>query len=155
MLFRSHVNQTLEFVLGKKAEYGKLNRAQLGIWEAMEELNAVVDDSDPDLALPQTVHALQTAEAIRQDGHPDWMILTGLIHDMGKMLCLFGEPQWAVVGDTFPVGCAFSDKIVYHEFFADNPDSKNPAYATPNGIYEAHCGLDNVHLSWEIGRAHV
>ena len=40
------------------------------------------------------------------------------MHDMGKVLCLFGEPQWAVVGDTFPVGCAHSDKIVYPEFSA-------------------------------------
>ena len=44
------------------------------------------------------------------------------MHDMGKVLCLFGEPQWAVVGDTFPVGCAYSDKIVYPEFFKNNPD---------------------------------
>ena len=32
------------------------------------------------------------------------MIATGLIHDLGKVLCKYGEPQWAVVGDTFPVG---------------------------------------------------
>ena len=114
----------------------------------MESLNQLVDDSDPDLALPQIVHALQTAEAIRQDGHPRWFILTGLIHDLGKVLCLFNEPQWAVVGDTNPVGCAFSEKIVYSELFAENPDSKNPKLNTPNGIYEAGCGLDNVHLSW-------
>ena len=60
--------------------------------------------------------------AIRQDGHPDWFVLTGLLHDLGKVLCLYGEPQWAVVGDTYPVGCQFSDKIVYSEFFAENPD---------------------------------
>jgi inositol oxygenase len=42
--------------------------------------------------------SLQTAETIREDGHPDWFVLTGFIHDMGKVLCLFGEPQWAVVG---------------------------------------------------------
>ena len=56
--------------------------------------------------------------------------------------------QWAVVGDTNPVGCAFSDKIVYSEFFANNPDSQNPQRTTKYGIYEPHCGLDNVHLSW-------
>ena len=39
-----------------------------------------------------------------------------------KCFVLFGEPQWAVVGDTFPVGCAHSEKIVYPEFFAYNPD---------------------------------
>ena len=78
----------------------------MGIWEAMEFLNTLVDDSDPDTDLSQIEHLMQTAEAIRADGHPRWFILTGLIHDLGKILCLWGEPQWAVVGDTFPVGCA-------------------------------------------------
>ena len=94
----------------------------MGIWEAMEFLNTLVDDSDPDTELSQIEHLMQTAEAIRADGHPRWFILTGLIHDLGKILCLFGEPQWAVVGDTFPVGCRFSERIVFPEFFQDNPD---------------------------------
>jgi inositol oxygenase len=64
------------------------------------------------------------------------------------VLCLYGEPQWAVVGDTFPVGCAYSEKIVFPEYFAANPDSKVPEYQTQYGIYEPNCGLDKVHLSW-------
>lgn len=44
------------------------------------------------------------ADAIRRDGQPRWLILTGLIHDLGKILCLFGEPQWAVVGDVDSAG---------------------------------------------------
>src|SRR5262245_39969906 len=84
----NHANQTLDFVLAKKAEYGKLDKAEMGVWEAMDFLNSLVDDSDPDLALPQIVHALQTAEAIRQDGHPRWFVLAGFIHDLGKTLCL-------------------------------------------------------------------
>lgn len=144
----NHRYQTLDFVLAKKAEYGPLRKRKMGIWEAMEFLNTLVDDSDPDIDLSQIEHLLQVAEAIRRDGHPRWFILTGLIHDLGKILCLFGEPQWAVVGDTFPVGCAFSDKIVFPQFFAENPDSQVPEYQTPCGIYEAHCGLDRVHLSW-------
>ncbi len=63
-------------------------------------------------------------------------------------MCLWGEPQWAVVGDTFPVGCAYSDRIVFPEFFALNPDSRNPEYQTADGIYEPGGGLDSVHLSW-------
>ena len=78
----------------------------MGIWEAMEFLNTLVDDSDPDTDLNQIEHLVQVAEAMRRDGKPRWFILTGLIHDLGKILCLFDEPQWAVVGDTFPVGCA-------------------------------------------------
>src|SRR5438874_2830800 len=144
----NHRHQTYDFVQAKKKEFLSLSRHKMGIWEAMEFLNTLVDDSDPDTDLSQLEHLLQTAEQIRRDGHPRWFILTGLIHDLGKLLCLYGEPQWAVVGDTFPVGCAYSDKIVFPEFFAGNPDSKNPDYRTRLGIYEQNCGLDNVDLSW-------
>jgi inositol oxygenase len=144
----NHANQTLAFVLDKKRQYMAKSQRMMGIWEAMEFLNTLVDDSDPDTDLSQIEHLMQCSEAIRADGHPRWMILTGLIHDLGKILCLFGEPQWAVVGDTFPVGCRYSDKIVFPEFFAANPDSQVPEYQTPTGIYAEHCGLDHVHLSW-------
>jgi inositol oxygenase len=120
----------------------------MSIWEATEFLNTLVDESDPDTDLTQIEHLLQTSEAIRKDGHPRWMVLTGFIHDLGKVLCLYGEPQWAVVGDTFPVGCAYSDKIVFPEYFAQNPDMGVAEYQTQYGIYEPNCGLNNVHMSW-------
>jgi inositol oxygenase len=144
----NHTMQTREFARAKRAEYEGLTHGEMGIWEAMEFLNTLVDDSDPDTDLSQIEHNLQTAEAIRRDGHPRWMQLTGLIHDLGKVLCLWKEPQWAVVGDTFPVGCAWSDKIVFSEFFAANPDSQVPEYQTKHGVYEPNCGLDQVNLSW-------
>jgi inositol oxygenase len=144
----NHANQTFDFVLGKKAEYLPLARRRMTVWEALEFLNTLVDDSDPDTDLTQIDHALQTAEAIRRANQPRWFIVAGLIHDLGKVLCLFGEPQWAVVGDTFPVGCAFSEKIVYPEFFDANPDSRDPRYRTPHGIYSPGCGLHEVHMSW-------
>ncbi|MEW6125789.1 MAG: inositol oxygenase family protein [Acidobacteriota bacterium] len=144
----NHANQTVEFVLHKKAAYRTKTKIEMGVWQAIEQLSTLVDDSDPDTDVPQIEHNLQTAEAIRRDGHPRWFILTGLIHDLGKILSFFGEPQWAVVGDTFPVGCAYSQKIVYPELFAANPDSQNPLYQTRTGIYAEGCGLDNVHFSW-------
>jgi len=63
----------------------------MGVWEAMEMLNTLVDESDPDVSwyafslaryllkvilqtsVSQIEHLLQTAEAIRRDGKPDWM----------------------------------------------------------------------------------
>lgn len=144
----NHENQTYDFVQQKRADFLRLNRKEMGIWEAMEFLNQLVDDSDPDTDLSQLDHLLQTAEQIRQDGHPRWFILTGLIHDLGKILCLFGEPQWAVVGDTFPVGCAYSDKIVFPEFFDNNPDINNAKLQTRLGVYEEGKGLDSVCMSW-------
>jgi len=145
---KNHANQTVDFVLQKKAQYCGLTRCKKSIWEMADFLNTLVDDSDPDTDLSQIEHNLQTSEAIRKDGQPRWFILAGFLHDLGKVLCLYGEPQWAVVGDTFPVGCAYSEEIVFPEFFAANPDSQIPRYQTKNGMYEANCGLDNVHLSF-------
>ena len=144
----NHRYQTLAFARSKKAEYGQRKLGVMGVWEACELLNTLVDDSDPDTSLSQIEHLLQTAEAIRLDGHPPWLQLTGLIHDLGKILCLHGEPQWAVVGDTFPLGCRFSGRIVYPEYFAENPDMAEPSFQTELGIYQRHCGLDQVTLSF-------
>jgi inositol oxygenase len=145
---QNHAHQMLDFVLAKKREFLALQRGQMSIWSALDYLNTLVDDSDPDTDLTQIEHLLQTSEAIRKDGHPRWFVLAGLVHDLGKVLCLYGEPQWAVVGDTFPVGCAYSNQIVFPEFFAANPDSRVPDYQTLHGIYEPNCGLDRVHMSW-------
>ncbi|HEU0122264.1 MAG TPA: inositol oxygenase family protein [Bryobacteraceae bacterium] len=145
---QNHALQTLEFARGKRAQYETLQKDEMGIWEAMERLNSLVDDSDPDTDLSQIEHNLQTAEAIRADGHPRWFVLTGFIHDLGKVLTMWGEPQWAVVGDTFPVGCRWSNKIVYPEFFSENPDTQNPELMSRYGVYGEQCGLENVTLSW-------
>ena len=144
----NHQYQSFEFVSKKEDRFLKFNERKMSIWDAVEFLNTLVDDSDPDIELDQLQHLLQTSEAIRSDGHPDWFILTGFLHDVGKVLCLFGEPQWAVVGDTFPVGCSFSKSIVHSEYFSLNPDSSNPNYNSKYGIYKENCGLDNVKMSW-------
>ena len=144
----NHANQTLAFVKSKKAEFLTLNRKTMGAWEAMEFLNQLVDDSDPDGDFTQIEHLLLCAEAARRDGRPDWFVVTTLIHDLGKILCLFGEPQWAVVGDTFPVGCQFSEKCVFPQYFRANPDFNDPVYRSECGIYSPNAGLENVDLSW-------
>jgi inositol oxygenase len=144
----NHEKQTVDYVLGKEKQYFGLTRGNKTVWEAAEYLNTLVDDSDPDTDLTQIEHLLQTSEAIRRDGQPRWMVLVGFIHDLGKCLCLYGEPQWGVVGDTFPVGCAWSDRVVFPEYFRSNPDAHVPEYQTKYGIYEPNCGLENVHMSF-------
>ncbi|KAI3472622.1 hypothetical protein Pfo_031233 [Paulownia fortunei] len=148
----SHINQTYDFEKRMREMYSSLYRVEMSIWECCELLNEVVDDSDPDLDEPQIQHLLQTAEGIRKDyPNEDWLHLTALIHDLGKVLILpsfGGLPQWAVVGDTFPLGCAFDQSIVHYDHFKGNPDYNNPAYNTKFGIYSEGCGLDNVLMSW-------
>lgn len=143
---KNHQNQTLDYVLYKKEHYKQPILGDINIWELIEKLDNIVDESDPDTSLPQSQHALQTAEAIEKK-YPDkeWLQVTGLIHDLGKVLLLKNEPQWSVVGDTFPVGCDFSSDIIYHELFSDNPDNLKFGKL---GIYQENCGLCNVHFSW-------
>jgi len=146
----NHRFQALDYVLNMKEKI-KFQHLKMTIWEAFEVLDTIVDDSDPDTNLPQIYHGLQTAEASRKE-FPDleWLHLACLIHDLGKVLCLpcFGLEQWAIVGDTFPVGCRFSDKNIFPEFFVDNPDALHPVYSTELGIYQKNCGIMNLHMSF-------
>lgn len=147
--YREHNAKLTYAVSGElAARFASLDRARLGAWDAIEALDDLVDESDPDTELPQSAHAFQAAEAARADGAPDWLVLTALVHDLGKLLCVFGEPQWAVVGDTFPVGCAFDDRTVFAEHFADNPDARDPVLSTRLGVYEEGCGLARVRMAW-------
>lgn len=146
--YHNHTKQTLAFVLAKERQYCRKTRSLMSMWDVALKMQNFIDASDPDLHLPQIYHALQVGQAMRKDNLPREWIVAGFIHDFGKVLFLFGEPQWAVVGDTFPVGCAFSKNIVFHSYFEDNPDFFDPRLNTYYGIYKPHCGLDNVHLSW-------
>jgi inositol oxygenase len=145
-----HTKQTVAYNLQVRNSFYSKNRAEMTIWGAIEKLSTLIDASDPDTSLSQIEHLLQAAEAIRRDGKPRWMQLTGLIHDLGKLLYFFdAKGQWDVVGDTFPIGCAFDDCIIYgSESFLDNPDYGHEIYGTKYGIYNPGCGLDNIMLSW-------
>jgi len=151
----NHTNQHYDFAVQQREKYSKCDSGlELGIWEAAEKLNSLVDDSDPDISLPQIEHLLQTAEALRR-AHPgeeyDWLHLTGLIHDLGKLLAhqeLFNQPQWAVVGDTYPLGCPFDKRITFHKYFVHNPDSARPEFSTGTGIYAPGFGFSNIIMSW-------
>ncbi|MFK7924481.1 MAG: inositol oxygenase family protein [Bacteroidia bacterium] len=147
--------QTYDYVQRMKQKYLTFDKPMM-MWDAMEKLNALIDVSDPDLDLPNVQHLAQSAEAIRADGRPDWMQLVGLIHDLGKVMYLFGSDedgtsqaeQWGLVGDVFVVGAALPNVCVYPEFNALNPDMDDPRYNTEKGVYEAGCGIDNLHLAW-------
>lgn len=152
----ARTHQTYEFVQERIKEYKVRPKVKIPIWDALNMLNNFVDKSDPDIETPNLYHLLQTAEGMRQDGLPEWMQVTGLIHDLGKLMYKWGsddtgtsiDQQWAIVGDTFVVGCPIPDSIVFSEFNALNPDSANPKFSSPCGIYDKNCGLSNVHCSW-------
>lgn len=147
--------QTLQYVKNMHIK-NNLFTHKISIYDAFKLLDDFIDVSDPDINLPNLHHLLQTAEAIRKDGYPDWLQLVGLIHDLGKLLYIKGcdedgttvKEQWGIVGDTFVVGCKLPENIVYPEFNKLNPDMLDKKYNTDYGIYEPHCGLDNCYVAY-------
>ena len=152
---KARQNQTMDFALKMKQKFTKF-QDKMNIWDILDDLNNLIDVSDPDCSHPNLYHAIQTAEMMRKDGLSEWMQLMGLIHDIGKIMYKKGnddegtgkKEQWAMVGDTFMLGCRLSEKIIYPEFNELNPDMKNPFYNTKYGIYKPNCGLDNMVCSW-------
>lgn len=154
-------NQTLAFSLRmqEKFSFKSGGRAKMTVREAFEVLKSFVDASDPDISLPNMVHMLQTSEKMRELGYPDWMQLCGLIHDMGKMIFLWGTEedgmqgtadgkQWALGGDTWVVGCKIPDCTIFPKLNSLNPDMKDERYNTENGIYEPGCGMENLNYAY-------
>lgn len=152
-----HENMSYQTVVDLEKKHNGLIRGEMTMWEVILYLNNFVDSSDPDTDSSQLQHGLQTAERARK-AFPecDWLHLVSLIHDSGKLLGiddaaknLVAEPQWAVVGDTFPVGCAWEDTVVLrHLGFDKNTDASNPVYSTKLGVYDEGVGLDNVKMSY-------
>ena len=141
-----HINQTYDFVKDMREKYGKCDKTKMTIHKALSLLDDFVDPSDPDLDVPNSIHAYQTAERIRKK-YPDdkEFQIIGLIHDVGKVLFSFGEPSWAVVGDTYVLGCEFPKSIVYYDTLKESPEyGKYDKY----GVYKPKCGLDNLMISY-------
>lgn len=148
--------QTLEHVKKMHSLFTNRTKKSIKIMNAINLLETFIDVSDPDISMPNIHHLFQTAEGLRKDNYPDWLQLTGLLHDVGKLLYLFEdkdnglsiENQWSIVGDTFLVGCQLPESCVYPEFNKLNPDMTNPDYNSSLGIYKPNIGLDNCLCAW-------
>ena len=141
-----HRNQTLEYVVKKKQQYSELNNCKMSIKKALSMMDDFIDPSDPDLDVENSIHAYQTAERIRKKYPNDKEFqIIGLIHDLGKVLFSFNEPNWAVVGDTYVLGCRFPESIVYYNTLKENSDFEK---YKEKSIYEKGCGLDNLNISF-------
>ena len=83
----------------------------------------------------------------------NWLILIGLIHDLGKVLVLpdfGGYPEHFSVGDIYPLGCKFQESNIYYEkkYHTYSCDYNNLDYNTLNGIYKENCGFNNVEMTF-------
>ncbi|GMT25017.1 hypothetical protein PFISCL1PPCAC_16314, partial [Pristionchus fissidentatus] len=147
---KQHTLQTVTFVQEMHRKWLGFSHASMTVMECLELLSGFLDESDPDVDEPNLLHAYQTAERLRV-AYPDkpWMHLAGLLHDLGKVLSMWGEEQFAVTGDTYPVGCAPSETIVYGlKSFENCPDIKDDRYNSEYGIYTPNCGVEKLMMAW-------
>jgi inositol oxygenase len=117
--FENDRRETIDFGKEKQDQYLRLNHMKASVWDVIKILDNFIDESE-----------------------------IGFLHDLGKILSHFREPQWAVVGDTFPVGCAFESTNIHSDFFKENPDYLNPTYNTKYRIYSSKCGFDQLLMSF-------
>eukprot|EP01083_Nonionella_stella_P048668 129974_1 len=96
------------------------------------------------------------AETARSQGHPDWLQLIALFHELGaavKVLDTHTGNQvelydWTISSRSRVVGCKVPQRATFGEFHHLNTDEDDSRYNTDTGIYQEHCGLDNVFLQW-------
>ncbi|XP_028823290.1 inositol oxygenase isoform X1 [Denticeps clupeoides] len=153
-----HTHQTLDFIKQKHIQWSSCSHAKLTMMEAIELLDKLVDESDPDVDFPNSFHAFQTAEGIRQQ-HPD----KG--HDQNLRSESANSPKtrpslqtgssWSdsstMLGKLWLCGesLRFQDSIVFRDStFSENPDFKQSAFSSEYGVYKPNCGLENVTMSW-------
>eukprot|EP00521_Asterionellopsis_glacialis_P006075 CAMPEP_0195281326 /NCGR_PEP_ID=MMETSP0707-20130614/683_1 /TAXON_ID=33640 /ORGANISM="Asterionellopsis glacialis, Strain CCMP134" /LENGTH=720 /DNA_ID=CAMNT_0040340201 /DNA_START=51 /DNA_END=2210 /DNA_ORIENTATION=- len=154
--------QTVEFVTAMRTRYLKFNIKEMGLHEALNLAKTIPGNpfhlNNDGMRTSPSLRSLcfQTAESARQDGHPDWVQLVALLHGLGRVLnCIdtaaSSTPDyydWTLSCRSRVVGCLAPTCASFGEFRNLNKDESDPRYNSPNGMYNANCGLDEVLLMW-------
>lgn len=155
------IRQTVDFVLVAKERYLDFKLARLPLKEALRLVKACPAFPfrlDPALkGISLRTLCFRTAEFARDQGHPDWIQFVALIHALGSVAnCIDiktaieseDEYDWTVSFKSRVVGCASSVDSSFAEFSYLNVDRNDERYKGAAGMYNLHCGLENVHLTW-------
>ena len=97
--------QTAETVRALKAKYESPVLGRFRVWDLIEKLSFCIDPTDVGLGcVSQYMHVNQILSAMEGDRVLDEdMLLTALLHDLGKILLVTGEAPEHVVGFIRPV----------------------------------------------------
>jgi len=97
-------NQTSEYVIKMKNMYTNNLTKEYSIWELINMLDKIVDESDPDTDLPQIVHAYQTGESIKNRIKMDFDIKS-----------LFSTDEWNSLPDKYK----YKYNVPFYEYYSN------------------------------------
>lgn len=102
---RRRRRQDEQAVAALRARYERPVIGRVHTWELVERLASCIDPSDCRLlGVSQQVHVLQMLAMMERDGIDDTdLLLTAIVHDLGKLALATGEDPANVVGRTDPV----------------------------------------------------
>uniref|UniRef100_K3X733 Inositol oxygenase n=1 Tax=Globisporangium ultimum (strain ATCC 200006 / CBS 805.95 / DAOM BR144) TaxID=431595 RepID=K3X733_GLOUD len=148
--------QTSSFVKKQLVKYGDFQHASLSIADACKLVMRLNGDDE---AAGSWVlkYMLASAQAVRDDGHPDWLQLAVFLRGLGMLfLCWTDEDnevlrsvsahEWLVKSSTWVVGVSIPDCVGYPELNELNSDHCNSIKS--NGSTQMQSGMDGVVLPW-------
>ncbi|RLN50026.1 hypothetical protein BBJ29_002957 [Phytophthora kernoviae] len=149
--------QTRAFVKKQVAKYGDLEHAEMSVAEACKcvmELTGETERADSWVIK----YMLATADAVKKDGHPDWLQLAVFLRALGMLfLCWTDDDnavlrsistqEWMDRNTTWVVGMPIPSSIEFPELNELNLDHSGAAKGSES-VVDKHCGLEHVMLPW-------
>lgn len=149
--------QTTDYVKEMKEKFTNFSLAKMTLREVIDVVRSVRCHPHNTQTIGASIRTLsfRAAEKARSAGQPDWVQLVALIHNLGTVISLLDAQtatdaedgyNWTIASRSRVVGCVAPDRASFSEFRKLNAEDQH--FSTPEGIYDLHCGLDNVLLSW-------
>jgi len=154
--------QTVDYVLKQRERYLQFNLKTMSVREALNFVKRTpyfpFRVGRPGEPAP-SVRSLcfRVAEAARDAGQPDWVQLVALVHALGNVVPIVdmktkieaeNDFDWTIITRSRVVGCGAPTCSPFSEFRSLNKDERSNEYSSPQGMYDLHCGLENVLMTW-------
>jgi inositol oxygenase len=153
--------QTVDYVVSMRERYFGFNLKKMDLWTALNLAQKMPAyrfgvERRVDAASLRT-RCFRTAELFRNAGHPDWVQLIALVYNLAGVVNLMdmvtaveseNDYDWTISSRGRVVGCTPPATVSFGEFRSLNADEQDPTYNSLQGMYDLHCGFDNVLLAW-------
>lgn len=149
--------QTLDFAKQQVAKYGDFQHASLSIADACTLVMRLNGDAEASESWVIR-HMLATAEAVRDDGHPDWLQLALFLRALGMLFLCWTDDEnaalrsisaqeWLVDNSTWVLGATIPSSAGFSELNELNRDHCNAA-KTNDVAAQSQSGMEGVSLPW-------